>query len=97
MIEIKNKRWLIIIIVLESLLMIPLIAMQFTSEVNWSYTDFIIFGILLLAIGLLTELILRTVKNQDKRIILIAFLIIAFLLFWVELAVGIFGSPIAGN
>lgn len=96
MIEIKNKRWLIIILVLESLLLIPLIAMQFTPEVDWNYTDFIVFGVLLLGVGLLAELILRTIKNQKNRIILIAFLILAFLLLWAELAVGIFGSPIAG-
>ena len=97
MTEIKNKRWLIIILALESLLLIPLVAMQFTTEVDWSYTDFIIFGVLLLAVGLLTEVILRSIKNQDKRIILIAFLIIAFLLLWAELGVGVFGSSIAGN
>ena len=97
MIEIKNKRWLIIIAVLESLLLIPLIAMLFTSEVDWSYTDFIVFGVLLLVVGLLTEFTLRIIKNKRWRIILIAFIILAFLLLWAEMAVGIFGSPIAGN
>lgn len=97
MVKIKSKRLLIIILTLESLLLIPLIAMQFTTEVDWNYTDFIIFGVLLLAIGLLAELILRKIKNQEKRIILIIFLIINFLLIWAELGVGIFGSPFAGN
>lgn len=97
MIEIKNKRWLIIIAALESLLLIPLIAMLFTSEVDWSYTDFIVFGVLLLVVGLLTEFTLRIIKNKRWRIILIAFIILAFLLLWAEMAVGIFGSPIAGN
>lgn len=97
MVKIKSKRLLIIILTLESLLLIPLIAMQFTTEVDWNYTDFIIFGVLLLAIGLLAELILRKIKNQEKRIILIIFLIIIFLLIWAELGVGIFGSPFAGN
>jgi len=97
MVKIKSKRLLIIILTLESLLLIPLIAMQFTTEVDWNYTDFIIFGVLLLAIGLLAELILRKIKNQEKRIILIIFLIINFLLIWAELGVGIFGSPFADN
>ena len=97
MIQIKNKRWLLIILALESLLLIPLIAMQFTSEVDWNYTDFIVFSVLLLAVGLLTELVLRKIKKQEKRIILIALLILVFLLVWAELGVGIFGSPIAGD
>ena len=97
MFKIKSKRLLLITLVLESLLFIPLIAMQFTAEVDWNYTDFIIFGFLLLAVGLLAELILRKIKNHEKRIILIAFLIVVLLLIWAELGVGIFGSPFAGN
>lgn len=93
----QNKRFLTIILCLEALLLIPLIAMQFTSEVNWSYTDFIVFGVLLLTVGVLAEYILRIVKNQERRIILIAFLILLFLLIWAELGVGIFGTPFAGS
>lgn len=97
MIENKNKRLLIIILALESLLLIPMIAMQFTTEADWSYFDFLIFGVILLIVGLVAELILRKIKRRINRIKLIAFLVIAFLLLWIELAVGIFGSPIAGN
>ena len=93
----KNKRLLIILVVLESLLLIPLIAMQFTAEVNWNITDFIVAAILLFSLAFLTELILRTAKNKQKRILKITLLIILFLLLWAELAVGIFGSPIAGD
>ncbi|WP_250433952.1 hypothetical protein [Hanstruepera flava] len=93
----QNKRFVTIILCLEALLLIPLIAMQFTSEVNWIYTDFIVFGVLLLTVGVLVEYILRIVKNQERRIILIAFLILIFLLIWAELGVGIFGSPFAGS
>ncbi|WP_223033780.1 hypothetical protein [Hanstruepera marina] len=93
----QNKRLLTIILGLEALLLIPLIAMQFTSEVNWRYTDFIVMGVLLLTVGVLAEYTLRIVKNQERRIILIAFLILLFLLIWAELAVGIFGTPFAGS
>lgn len=97
MIENKNKRLLIIILALESLLLIPMIAMQFTTEADWSYFDFLIFGVILLIVGLVAELILRKIKRRINRIMLIAILVIAFLLLWIELGVGIFGSPIAGN
>ena len=97
MTEIKKKRLPIILIALESLLLIPLIAMQFTSEVNWSQIDFFVFGVLLFVVGLLAEVVLRIVKQRERRFIWIAFLILVFLLLWAELAVGVFGSPIAGN
>lgn len=92
-----NKRLGFIIISIVALLSIPLVAMQFTNQVNWSISDFLIMGILLLAAGLVVEFILRKVRNKDKRILLILGALMLFLLVWAELAVGIFGSPFAGS
>lgn len=93
----KNKRLKIILVTIGILLLIPLIAMQFTNEVDWSALDFIIMGFLMLGTGLLCELILRKVKNVRTRIIICGIIIIGFLLVWAELAVGIFGTPFAGS
>lgn len=93
----KNKRLIGIVLGVALLLCIPLVAMQFTNEVNWSPIDFTIMGILLLSTGLGAELVIRMVKNKDYQIGLIAVIIIALLLIWAELAVGIFGSPFAGS
>lgn len=93
----QTKRLIIILSTAFLLCSIPLIAMQFTHEVNWSGFDFLVAAILLFGTGLMLELILRKVKTLRFRWILgISLLIILFLL-WVELAVGIFGSPIAGS
>ncbi|WP_299820302.1 hypothetical protein [uncultured Pontibacter sp.] len=92
-----NKRLKLIVLSVGLLLLIPLIAMQFTNEVNWDLADFIIMGILLLATGLTCELIIRKVKNLDYRIGIIAVVLVALFLIWAELAVGIFGSPFAGS
>ena len=92
----KSKRLLILISVILFLLFIPLIAMQFSEEVNWTITDFFVMGILLTGIGLLIELTLRTVKTKKNRII-ISGLLLLFLLVWAELAVGIFGTPFTGT
>ena len=79
------------------LLLIPLIGMKFTSEINWSLSDFIAMGILLLALGFTCEFVFRKISNKTFRLGLIALLVIVFLLIWIELAVGIFNSPFAGS
>ena len=79
------------------LLLIPLIAMQLTNEVNWSFFDFIIMGGMLTITGLLIGRILKQFKPSNNRILLIAIIIVIFLLIWAELGVGIFGTRFAGN
>ncbi len=79
------------------LLLIPLIAMQLTDEVNWSFFDFIIMGALLTITGILIGVILQKVKNSKSRLILIITIVMMFFLIWAELAVGLFGTPFAGD
>lgn len=93
----QNKRLTGILITVGVLLSIPFIAMQFTTEVDWSPADFIVMGILLLGTGLICELILRKVKSTEYRIAIVAFILVIFFLTWAELAVGIFGTPFAGS
>lgn len=93
----KNKRLMIILAVVGLLLLIPLVAMQFTNEVNWSGFDFLVMGILLLGTGLICELVLRKVKKRTSRLVLCLAVLGVFILVWMELAVGIFGTPFAGS
>ena len=93
----KNKRLIGILIAVALILLIPLIAMQFTNEVNWELFDFVVMGILLLGTGLVCELVMRTVKNKNYQIGVLAVIIVALFLIWAELAVGIFGTPFAGS
>jgi hypothetical protein len=93
----RNKRPIGIVLTVALLLLIPLIAMQFTEEVDWSPFDFLVMAILLLGTGLLCEFVLRKVKKTTYRIALVVTILIAFLLVWAELAVGIFGTPFAGS
>lgn len=92
-----KTRLLLILLTAVALLSVPLIAMQFTNEVQWTVSDFVVAGILLLGAGLVLELILRTIKKTAFRILTIAILLLVFLLIWAELAVGIFGTPFAGS
>jgi peptidoglycan/LPS O-acetylase OafA/YrhL len=92
-----NKRLTGILITVAILLLIPFTAMQFTHEVNWTLFDFVVAGVLLLGTGLLCELVMRKVKKVNHRIALCAVLLAALLLVWIELAVGIFGTPLSGQ
>jgi len=59
--------------------------------------DFVVAGVLLFGTGLTIEFVLRKVKSKKNRILICGFILLVLLLLWIELAVGIFGSPIAGN
>ena len=93
----KNKRLFLIPLIVVLILLIPAIAMQFTDEVNWDLGDFAVAGILLLVAGLLFDLVIRKVNNSEYRIIIYVVIVVVFLLIWAELAVGIFGTPFAGD
>lgn len=74
------------------LLLLPLFAMQFTDEVNWDETDFIVFGAMLAAACGTYELAARATGNLAFRAAVGVALVAAFLLVWINLAVGIIGS-----
>lgn len=85
----QNKVFLWIAAVTGLILSLPLIAMQFTSEVDWDSTDFIIMGILLFGMGSLFVLVARVTKRKYRAFVAIGF-VLAVLYIWAELAVGIF-------
>ncbi|MCG9970769.1 hypothetical protein [Christiangramia crocea] len=93
----KTKRILIIVLIVGALLLIPFIGMQFSEDVDWSGFDFLIMGILLLGTGLLIDLALRKIPDTKNRIIVSGIILAVFFLIWAELAVGIFGTPLAGS
>ena len=92
-----NKRITGIMLTVGAILLVPLIAMQFTNEVKWTLADFLMMGSLLLGSGLLVEYVIRKVNKTLPRIAIIAGIVIALFLVWAELAVGIFGTPFAGS
>ena len=86
----QRNRLLIISFITALLLLLPLIAMQFTKEVNWTLSDFVVAGVLLFGTGLICELAIRKIKNTKYRIVTIKAVLLVLLLVWAELAVGIF-------
>ncbi|MCG5644386.1 hypothetical protein MCN98_06475 [Flavobacteriaceae bacterium LSUCC0859] len=79
------------------LLLIPLFGNIFSKQVNWSLFDFIVMGVLLGLTGLSIHFIIEKLRNKTFKIVTIIFALIIFLIIWVELAVGVFGSPITGS
>lgn len=74
------------------LLTLPLIAMRFTSEVNWSLSDFLVMGALLGMAGLVLELATRRSRNLSYRFASAFAVATSFLLVWVNGAVGFLGD-----
>ncbi|WP_262902801.1 hypothetical protein [Flagellimonas ruestringensis] len=92
-----SKRQIFILFSIAVLLAVPFVAMQFSSEVNWSLFDFIGAGILLSIIGFTIDFVLCKTRSRNKRPLILLAIFILFLLVWIELAVGLFNTPFAGN
>lgn len=75
-----------------SLLLLPLMAMQFTDEVQWSVADFALAAALLLGVAIPFELAVRKTMNTTYRWAAGVALAAAFLLVWISLGVGIIGA-----
>jgi len=87
--KISTKSVYKVILVTSAVLLIPLIAMQLTTEVSWQVGDFIVAAILLISFGYLFEVL---VKNQKSRInkMIAGLIVLASLVFiWAQLAVGL--------
>lgn len=74
------------------LLLLPAIAMQFTSEVNWTGSDFLVMGFMLFAACGLYELATWLSGDPAYRAAFGIAVVTGFLTVWVNLAVGMFGS-----
>lgn len=92
-----NKNQKTILLIVSLLLVVTLAAMQFTNEVNWSLFDFLVAGILLSGTAFLCEFVWRKVGKPKHRILLCLAVLMALVLIWAELAVGVFDTPFAGS
>lgn len=89
----RNKNIVRIVLITGLILLVPLIAMRFSDEVNWSLADFVIIGTLLIGTGLIYELASRRLESAKHRAVLGFILLVVMLLIWADLAVGVFNIP----
>jgi uncharacterized membrane protein len=71
------------------ILLVPLVAMQFTKEVAWTLSDFLVAGGLLVGTGLAYIAITSRLNCRKCRINVGIALGVALAVVWVQLAVGI--------
>ena len=88
----RNKNIIRITLATAFILLLPLLAMQFTDEVVWDLTDFAVAGALLFGAGLTYELVARKAGNIAYRAAVGVAVAAALILVWVNLAVGLIGS-----
>ncbi len=89
---VQNKNIIRIALATAFILLIPLLAMQFTDEVAWSLGDFIVMGVLLFGTGLAYVLITRMSDSIAYRVAVGIAVAAGLILIWLNLAVGIIGS-----
>ena len=73
-------------------LLVPLVAMQFTDQVQWDLFDFLLMGSLLFGIGLAYVLLARKAGTPVYRAAVGTALATVLLLIWINAAVGIIGD-----
>ena len=84
----RIARWAIV----AGLLLLPAIAMQFTSEVNWTPGDFVFAAILIGGSALAYDIAVLTTASHAYRGGIAVALAASFLLVWINGAVGIIGN-----
>ena len=91
--EWRRSRWRLVVWGIPTfLLLLPAVAMRFTAEVDWSPRDVVVMGILLYGTAGLFELAARASTSLAWRAGVGLTVVTAFLLIWVNLAVGIIGD-----
>ena len=75
-----------------ALLVTPAVAMRFTEEVQWTTSDFVFAGVILIGAGVVAELAVRASSDWSYRIGAGLAVLASVLLVWFNGAVGIIGS-----
>jgi len=79
---ITKNRVFVLLFTVFLVLLLPLIAMQFTNEVHWDVYDFVVAGVVLYSFGYLYEVLAKISNNK----ILIGLMVFGLFIFvWVRL------------
>lgn len=85
------RRWHPLLwLAIAAILLLPLLAMRFTREVNWTASDFLAAAVLLGSAGAIFELAARLIPARVPRWLFAAGLVGLVAMVWADGAVGIF-------
>jgi hypothetical protein len=88
----KNKTIVRIGLITATILCIPIIGMQVSNEWNWTLFDFVWAGTLIAGTQCAYEFAVKRMKNATYKLAVGLALLAAFLLMWINGAVGIIGD-----
>jgi hypothetical protein len=86
-----------LVAIVLAMLAIPLIGMQLSADIAWSTADFVIAAVGLFGAGIVYELMRLLIVRPRQRVLAGIGITVMVFIGWVELAVGVFGTPFAGS
>lgn len=93
----RNKRWLFFLAAAGLMMLIPLVTMPFSGRMQWSAFDFALIGVFFVVVAFALEVALKVFRRSTHKLEIAAIVGVAAAILWVELAVGLVGSPLAGS
>lgn len=93
----RRKSIISVLIVTVLVLSVPLVAMEFSDEVNWGLGDFIIIGALVFVTGLVYEFQVKHIRNTTHRVVAGIALAAVLFLIWAQLAIGLIEKLFTGR
>lgn len=93
----EKQKTTIIFAVPALLMLTAFFANLFAEGWNWSPADFIIAGTLLFGTALFINLVIRSKKSLRYKLMICFVILLVLALVWIELAVGLFGTPFMGS
>jgi hypothetical protein len=93
----KIIRYLFLLCIAWSLLLVPWVASFITKEVQWTTADYVAAAILLTIFVTAIEWTLRKSTSMLTRIFLLVAIAAIFIIAWLELSVGLFQTTFSGS
>lgn len=93
----KQQKTALIFAIPSVLMAAAFISNYFVEGFNWTGSDFLIAAILLFGTASFIYMIVNSKLSFRAKIMISIVIVLILMVIWVEMAVGLFGSPIAGS
>ena len=78
-----------LMLITAAILLIPLVAMQFTNEVSWQIGDFILAAILLFSFGYLYVILTKNINSPINKALIGIVILVLLAIVWAVIAVDL--------